>query len=89
MTVFTVHQQLIVMIIHIVCEIGALIFSVAHVLIHLEFLSGRPLALNALGLDLRAALFASISTALSRIKQGQAVVEVSAEEASILIYSCI
>ena len=77
------------MIIHIVCEIGALIFGVAHVLIHLKFLGGRPLALNALGLDLRAALFASITAALSRIKQGQAVVEVSAEEASILIYSCI
>lgn len=77
------------MIVYIVSEIRALILGIAYMLVHLEFLIGRPLALNALCLHLRAALSAGITTALSCKKQGLAVIEVSAEETTVLIDSGI
>jgi hypothetical protein len=77
------------MIINVVSEIRALIFGIANMLIHLELLSRGPLAFNALGLYLRAAFSAGITTALSCEKQGLAVIEISAEETTILIDSCI
>jgi hypothetical protein len=76
-------------IVDIVREIRALILGIANMLVHLKFLSGGPLAFNTLGLHLRAAFSASITTALSCEKQGLAIIKISAEETAILIDSCI
>lgn len=73
-TVFAVHQQVILMIEYIVSEIRTLIFGVAYVLVHLKFLTRWPLTFYALSLHLRATFSASIATALSGKKQGLAVI---------------
>ena len=56
------------MIVNIVGKIRALILRVAYMLVHLERYIMRPLAFDALRLHLRAALFASVTTALSCVK---------------------
>lgn len=62
MTVFAEHEHLGVRIEDVVGEIGALVFLVTDVLIHLELIERRPFALNALGRHLRATLGASVTT---------------------------
>jgi hypothetical protein len=89
MAVFAVHQQLVFMVVDIVSKIWALIFGVAYMLVHLEFLAWGPLTFYTLSLHLRAAFFASITAALSCEKQGLAVIKISAEETTILINSFI
>jgi hypothetical protein len=76
-------------IVDIVCEIRALIFGIANMLVHLEFFTRGPLAFNTLSLYLRTTFSASITTTLSCEKQGLAVIKISAEETTILIDSCI
>jgi len=76
-------------IVDIVSEIRAFILGIAYMLVHLKFFRRGPLAFNTLGLHLRAALSASITTALSCEKQGLAVIKISTEETTIFIDSCI
>jgi hypothetical protein len=61
MAVFAKEEQLVLVIKHIVGEVGALINRVADVLVHLILHKRGPFALYALLRDLGAALLAGVS----------------------------